>query len=180
MTTHGIDELVDALRGLGEVPDPDRVVTTLRTVRVDDRSLAPYLTFVPGRYTRNLIARTPAFELIAICWDHGACSAIHDHAESDCAFVLQRGAMSCEDWRITRGGAAEGPCELARVGSRPLRDGDVDLRGGHDSLHRVGSEGGPAISLHVYARPIDSFFIFEEAGRCRRITSRYDTIPGTT
>lgn len=177
MTTHGIADLVDALRGLGSELDPSRVAATLREVRVDDRSLAPFLGFVPGRYTRNLVARTADFELIAICWDRDACSAIHDHAESDCAFVLQQGAMACENWRVTSGGEREGPCELARVGSNGLRAGDIDQRSGPLSLHRVGADGGRAISLHVYSRPIESFFLYEEAGRCRRVTARYDTEP---
>ncbi len=180
MTTHGIADLVDALHGLGDELEPSRVAATLRTVRVDDRSLAPFLSFAPGRYTRNLIARTPAFELIAICWDRDARSAIHDHAESDCAFVLQQGAMACENWRITKGGEHEGPCALARLGSSALRAGDIDQRTGPLSLHRVGADGGPAISLHVYSRPIESFFLFEEEGRCRRVTARYDTVPALT
>jgi hypothetical protein len=177
MTTHSMADLVAALRELGSELEPSRVAATLRAVRVDERSLQPYLSFVPGRYTRNLVARTPAFELIAICWDRDACSAIHDHADSDCAFVLQQGAIACEDWRITRGGEREGPCELARVGSAALRAGDIDQRSGPQSLHRVGAAGGPAISLHVYSRPIESFFLYEEAGRCRRVTARYDTEP---
>jgi hypothetical protein len=177
MTTHGIADLVDALRGLGGEFEPSRVAATLRAVRVDDRSLAPFLGFTPGRYTRNLVARTPAFELIAICWDRDARSAIHDHAESDCAFVLQRGAIACEDWRITRGGEREGPCELARAGSTTLRAGDIDQRSGPFSLHRVGADGGTAVSLHVYSRPIDSCLLFEESGHCRRVTARYDTTP---
>jgi hypothetical protein len=180
MTTHGIADLVDALRDLGNELEPNRVAATLRTVRVDGRSLAPFLSFAPGRYTRNLVARTPAFELIAICWDRDARSAIHDHAESDCAFVLQQGEMACEDWRITSGGEREGPCELSRIGAGSLRVGDIDQRTGHLSLHRVGADGGPAISLHVYSRPIESFFLFEEAGRCRRVTARYDTVPALT
>jgi hypothetical protein len=179
MTTHGIVDLVDALHGLGSELEPSRVAATLRAVRVDDRTLEPFLTFAPGRYTRNLVARTAEFELIAICWDRDACSAIHDHAESDCAFVLQQGSMACENWQVTRGGEREGPCELARVGSNALHAGDIDQRTGSLAVHRVGAAGGPAISLHVYSRPIESFFLFEEAGRCRRVTSRYDTVPAT-
>lgn len=181
-TLHGIDDLLAALETLRAPLDPSEVAATLRTVRVDERSLAPYLNWAAGGYTRNLVARTPSFELIAICWDRDARSLIHDHAESDCAFVLQRGAMVCEDWLCRTGGESEGPCTIARVGQRPMRGGDVDLRTGHLSLHRVASDGGPAVSLHVYARPIESFFVFEESGACRRVISRYDSVPpdGTT
>lgn len=176
-TRHGIDDLVAALDTLEHPLDPRAVAATLRSVRVDERSLARYLTWAPGRYTRNLVARRSGFELIAICWDRDARSLIHDHADSDCAFVLQRGAMVCEDWLCRTGGEDEGPCTIARLGERPMHGGDVDLRTGHLTLHRVASHGGPAVSLHVYAQPIDSFFVFDEHGACRRVTSRYDTLP---
>jgi hypothetical protein len=31
------------------------------------------------------------------------------------------------------------------------------------------------VTLHVYAAPIDSFLAFDEAGTCRRVSSRYDS-----
>jgi cysteine dioxygenase len=177
-TLHGIEDLVVALRELGDVLQPVRVAATLRGVRIDERTLAPYLTWAPDRYTRNLVHRDGAFELIAICWERDARSAIHDHADSDCAFVLQTGSITCENFRVAwRDGSESGPCDLRHTSSRTLQPGDIDMRSGHLSVHRVGSCDGRAITLHVYAKPIDACRAFDEDGRYRVVESRYDTVP---
>jgi cysteine dioxygenase len=177
-TLHGIDDLVVALRELRGILQPVKVAGTLRDVRIDERTLAPYLTWAPGRYTRNLVARDDAFELIAICWDDDVRSAIHDHADSDCAFVLQSGAITCENFQIAWREAREsGPAEVRFTGARTLREGQIDMRSGHLSVHRVGSAGGRAITLHVYAKPIDACMTYCEDGTYAIAPSRYDTVP---
>ncbi len=179
-TLHGIGELVAALRELGEVLQPVRVAATLRGVRIDERTLTPYLTWSPGRYTRNLVHRDGAFELVAICWDRDARSLIHDHADSDCAFVLQSGAITCENYRIAwPDGSESGHCELRCTSTRILREGEIDMRSGHLSVHRVGSCDGRAVTLHVYAKPIDSCRVFDEDGTSRLAQSHYDSVPVT-
>ncbi len=177
-TLHGIDDLVVALRQLGDELQPVRVAATLRGVRVDERTLAPYLTWSSGRYTRNLVVRDLAFELIAICWDKGARSAIHDHSDSDCAFVVQNGAITCENFRIA--GPADsgtGRCDLTHTSTRTLHAGEIDMRSGHLSVHRVGACDARALTLHVYAKPIDACRQFDEDGSYRVAYSRYDTTP---
>ncbi|HEY0381555.1 MAG TPA: cysteine dioxygenase family protein [Candidatus Elarobacter sp.] len=176
-TLHGIDDLAVALRELGEVLQPVRVAATLRGVRIDERTLAPYLTWTSGRYTRNLVHRDAAFELIAICWEKDARSAIHDHADSDCAFVLQTGSITCENFRVAWRGEELGPCDVRRTGTRTLRTGEIDMRSGHLSVHRVGACDGRAVTLHVYAKPIDHCLQFEEDGTSRVAYSHYDTKP---
>ncbi len=177
-TLHAIDELALALRELGDVLQPVRVAATLRGVRIDERTLAPYLTWAPGRYTRNLVHRDASFELVAICWEKDARSLIHDHADSDCAFVLQSGAITCENYRVAwPDGSASGACDIRRTTTRILRDGEIDMRSGHLSVHRVGACDGRAITLHVYAKPIDVCRVFDEDGTSKLAQSRYDTLP---
>ena len=178
MTLHAIGDLVVALRELGEVLQPVRVAATLRGVRIDARTLEPFCSWAPGRYTRNLIARDQAFELIALCWSADARSSIHDHADSDCAFVLQRGSITCENFRVTYpDGFERGPRDLRATTTRTLREGEIDMRSGHLSVHRVGACGGPAVTLHVYAKPIDACTVFDEDGASRVARSCYDTVP---
>jgi cysteine dioxygenase len=179
-TLHGIDDLVVALRELGDVLQPVRVAATLRGVRIDLRTLEPYFTWSPGRYTRNLVARDDAFELIAICWEKDARSTIHDHADSDCAFVLQHGAITCENYRVTYpDGFEKGPRDLRRTTTRTLREGEIDMRSGHLSVHRVGACDGRAVTLHVYAKPIDACTVFDEDGSAHVVRSRYDSVPAS-
>ncbi|GAC1577301.1 MAG: hypothetical protein NVS3B7_10570 [Candidatus Elarobacter sp.] len=177
-TLHGISDLVVALRELGAVLQPVRVAATLRGVRIDERTLDPYLTWAPSRYTRNLVHRDHAFELIAICWEKDARSAIHDHADSDCAFVLQTGEITTENYRVAwSDGYENGSCELLRTSTRTLRTGEIDMRSGHLSVHRVAASDGRAVTLHVYAKPIDRCLAYEEDGTYRVSRSLYDTVP---
>ena len=66
----GIDE-----REFGEAS----VSGYLRDNPVDPASIEPYLFWEPTHYTRNLIYKCPLFELMAICWDVGQVSPIHNH-----------------------------------------------------------------------------------------------------
>src|SRR5438046_9870950 len=70
---------------LASVPEQDftheGILDFLRTHRVDPASLDPYLYFSREHYTRHLIHRTSLFELLAICWESGQKSAIHNHRD---------------------------------------------------------------------------------------------------
>jgi hypothetical protein len=42
---------------------------------------------------------------------------------------------------------------------------------GPETIHRVGPVGGRALSLHLYAGPLDSFLVFDpERGTARRLS----------
>ncbi len=56
----------------------------LQEAPVDPESLQPYLLWDRQHYTRNLIDKTPLYELIAICWEVGQGSAIHNHEDQNC------------------------------------------------------------------------------------------------
>ncbi len=64
-----IHNFVAALR---KFPEPtftriDQIVHFLESTPVDSSTLAPYLTWDRQHYTRNLIDKTPLYELVAIC-----------------------------------------------------------------------------------------------------------------
>jgi hypothetical protein len=63
------------------------------------------------------------------------------------------------------------------TGARTLRQGQIDMRSGHLSVHRVGSSDGRAVTLHVYAKPIDACMTYGEDGTYAISRSRYDTVP---
>jgi hypothetical protein len=71
-------------------------------------------------------------------------------------------------------------CELRATTTRTLHEGEIDMRSGHLSVHRVGACEGRAVTLHVYAKPIDACTVFDEDGSTRIMPSRYDTRPVAT
>src|SRR5690349_21128712 len=105
MTVHTLAEVVRGLRPVGRARfgrfAADRL---LRGVEVDAGSLAPYLHFRPGRYTRNLVYRDRHFELMVLCWTAGSRTAVHDHAGQECFVQVLEGAFEQEEFQLLRGG----------------------------------------------------------------------------
>jgi hypothetical protein len=71
---------------LSSIPEDTHrgVLDYLQQNKVRLANLEPYTCCSPEHCTRNLIHRTPLFELIAICSDSGQKSAIHNHRDQRC------------------------------------------------------------------------------------------------
>ena len=63
-------------------------------------TLAPYLTWDKQHYTRNLIDKTPLYELVAICWEIGQASSVHNHREQNCWMAVPIGRLRVENFRV--------------------------------------------------------------------------------
>lgn len=125
-------------------------------------SLAPHLQMKPGRYTRNLLYRDATFELMLNCWDRDAISPVHDHGEASCWLSVQAGRFLFEDYSLLEGGREPGYArlELAQK-TLAMKAGWVDFKSYEASVHRVRAAEGPAVSLHLYARPLDSCLVYD-------------------
>lgn len=143
----------------------------LEGVRIRPASLDPFLHFKHGRYTRNLVYRDPRFEVVVNCWDSGVSSPIHDHSDQECWFSIQAGTFQLEDYPLLAGGKEPGYALLGapRI-AESVGPGHVDYRGRLDSIHRVCVLEGPAVSLHVYAAPVEECLVFDV--RRQRCTPR--------
>src|SRR5438309_1947301 len=111
-----IDEVLRILKGIpaGRFT-PEVVERELAGVTVEPGSLSEFLQFSKGRYTRNLIHRDEAFELLALCWDEGTCSPVHNHSGQDCWFLVHEGQFCVKGYRILEGGVTPGVAALEEV-----------------------------------------------------------------
>src|SRR6266853_3438493 len=75
-------------------------------------TLAPYLTWDKQHYTRNLIDKTPLYELVAICWEVGQASSIHNHREQNCWMAVPIGRLRVENYRVISQKLEAGTCQL--------------------------------------------------------------------
>ncbi|MCI0356719.1 MAG: cysteine dioxygenase family protein, partial [Acidobacteria bacterium] len=89
--------------GLRQFPEP--AFTPLETIQqylmqhpVDPASLAPYLFWDRQHYTRNLIDATPLYDLIAICWEMGQHSSIHNHRDQNCWMAVPIGRLLVQNY----------------------------------------------------------------------------------
>jgi cysteine dioxygenase len=150
----------------------------LRAIPVTAADLTSVLLAAPPRYTRNLVHRQAAFEIVALHWSAGARSPIHDHGGSRCFVSVVSGSLVSDEFALISGGRVAGPAKLSHLRTRTLAAGDIDVRTSQVDIHRVAAPAAEAISLHIYAEPLDRYLVFDrEAEVCRDARSRYDERP---
>lgn len=119
-----------------------------------------FLRFDPEIYTRNLVARNEHFEMLVLCWSAGQESPIHDHAGQNCFMAVLQGRIEELQYAVPTPGAQG---RLRRTGQRVFEPGQVAYIHDRIALHKVRPAGGEAaVSLHLYARPIDTCQVYDE------------------
>jgi len=177
-----VDGVVETLRGVPPARfQPGEICMRLRSVHLDPGTLQPYLHFAPRRYTRNLIYRDEIFELIALCWEPGTASPIHNHAGQLCWLSIQTGALRLENFISLDGpGPGDGIRLVPNGGIDRAEVGSLDLQQGDNAIHRVSNPFAErAISLHVYSRPFDTCLAYDPAARTsREMRLQYHSVGG--
>jgi cysteine dioxygenase len=179
-----IDDFVAGLRRLRE-PDFSGVEGTLEYLRansVDPESLKPYLFWNAQHYTRNLIDKTDLYELLAICWEVGMKSSIHNHKGQNCWMAAPMGKLAVQNYRVITEDLAAHACNIVPTDVVHITaENPVAV----DPLNPVHDVRNPrewnqrAVSLHVYSRPFDSCVVYSvEQGTCGEIGLQYTTMYG--
>jgi len=145
-------------------------------------TLVPYICWDRQHYTRNLIDKTPLYELIAICWEVGQISAVHKHRDQNCLMSVPIGRLQVENFHLVSQDLDGGRCQLTptdTVEMNPTRPCAVDPA---DPVHRVVNPkhfAERAVSLHIYSRPFDTCVVYSpEQGTCGVIQLHYTTTFG--
>lgn len=154
----------------------------LQQTSVAAETLKPYLTWDRQHYTRNLIDKTPLYELIAICWEVGQVSSVHNHRDQNCWMSVPIGRLLVENFHLISQDVEHGKSDLTptdTVEMNPTHPCAVDPT---DPVHRVLNPkhfGERAVSLHIYSRPFDTCVVYSpEQGTCGVIKLHYTTTFG--
>src|SRR5689334_13457386 len=112
--TVSIDEFVAELRKVPEnsFNETETIRQLMASLPVEANSLEPYLTWNSQHYTRNLIDRTPLYELLAICWEVGQCSSVHNHRDQNCWMAVPIGRLAVQNFRTVFQDIDHGKCKL--------------------------------------------------------------------
>jgi cysteine dioxygenase len=148
---------------------------------VDAESLAAYLNWDRQHYTRNLIDRTPVYELMAICWEVGQASSVHNHRDQNCWMAVPMGRLQVENFHLVLQDLAGGRSKLEPLNTVEMSVSQPCAVDPADPVHRVVNPrefNQRAISLHIYSRPFDTCVVYSpEQGTCGEIklhfTSEY-------
>src|SRR5271167_2036265 len=109
-----IQDLVAGLRQLPQAAfdETEPVRKFLQDRPVEASSLAPYLTWDRQHYTRNLIDKTPLYELLAICWEIGQASSVHNHRDQNCWMAVPIGRLLVENYHLVNQDLQSGRSQL--------------------------------------------------------------------
>lgn len=148
----------------------------LQETLIEPASLQRYIFFRDDRYTRNLVFKNDAFELLVICWNIGQQAPVHGHEGERCWSRVEQGSLLLCNYREV----SENPLVLRQIqapylGGRGHLDGPADIH----SVANPRSAMQPAVSLHLYSHPYDRCDIYDLIkNEKRRVRLSYDTIDG--
>ena len=179
-----IQQLVEGLRQLPEAAfeTTEPIRKFLQETPVDADSLAPYLNWDRQHYTRNLIDRTSLYELMAICWEVGQASSVHNHRDQNCWMAVPIGRLQVENFHLVHQDVQGGNCCLEPLNTVEMNIAQPCAVDPSDPVHRVLNPhefNQRAVSLHVYSRPFDTCVVYSpEHGTCGEIKLHFNTMFG--
>jgi cysteine dioxygenase len=160
------------------------------TIRPED--LGQFKHWLPDRHTRNKIFRNDMIEVMLICWPSGVTTPLHTHNGQLGWMTMIEGQVLVENYRKIRCNAAENEqvvgidclAGATQIEMQHLND-ELAIPGGPlntvdktQTIHRIRNLAEwkqPAVSMHVYSRPIDSCVVFDmDKQTCYRRDLKYD------
>jgi cysteine dioxygenase len=159
-----IDEWVKQLSAIPEkeftIP---RVFDFTTRKAIDPETLAPYLFYAKSHYTRNLIHKCELFEVLAICWDIGQVSRIHNHRDQNCWMATPIGRLRVQNFRVENRDAAHGSCKLIPSDAYDMDPTHPAVVQPEQPVHQVlnlPEFNERAASVHIYSYPYSSCEVY--------------------
>jgi predicted metal-dependent enzyme (double-stranded beta helix superfamily) len=134
--------------------------------QVRPETLEKYLYFSKGNYTRNLIFKNEVFECMAICWEVGQFSRIHNHRDQNCWMSAPIGRLKVQNFRVEdRNASAEhsGTCRLVPTDIYEMDATHPAYVNPLEPVHQVlnlAEFQQRAVSIHIYSKPFDSCEVY--------------------
>jgi cysteine dioxygenase len=176
-----IQDFVTQLRKFPEsaFDETEQVRKFLQDTPLNPDSLTPYLHWDRQHYTRNLIDKTSLYELIAICWEIGQISSVHNHKDQNCWMAVPVGRLLVENFRVVDQDIRAGTCAIRSTETIEMNVSHPCAVDPLAPVHRVLNPrefNQRAVSLHVYSRPFDTCIVYSaEQGTCGEIQLNYTT-----
>ena len=154
-----VENLIEGLRAIPDVEFTcDNVYQFLGKHPVEVETITKYFHWSPNFYTRNLIYKDARFELMAICWDKGQVSRVHNHWEQKCWMTVPVGKLRGQNFRVLDINEETGFCRLEETDEFDLSDclaAKVELEEPIHQILNLPEFDERAVSLHIYSKPYD-------------------------
>jgi cysteine dioxygenase len=174
------------IKGLCAIPDAeftcDNVYRFLAENPVDVDSIAKYLHWSEKFYTRNLIFKNERFEMMALCWNKGQVSRIHNHADQMCWMTVPLGKLRGQNFSVREIDQAKGFCRLKETDNFDLSDcltAKVELEEPIHQILNLPEFESRAVSLHIYSKPFDTCLSYcRETDTFKEVPLFYTSVDG--
>ena len=157
----------------------DQIIHFLEKTQIAPDTLTQYLTWNRQHYTRNLIDKTSLYELVAICWEVGQVSSVHNHRDQNCWMAVPVGKLLVQNYRVVAQSLEQGTCQLAPADTVEMNPTQPCAVNPLEPVHRVFNPrefNQRAVSLHVYSRPFNTCVVYSpDQGTCGEIKLHYTT-----
>ena len=147
-------------------------VVNMRNVKITDEELEQFASFSKDGYIRHCFVNNERYEVLLLCWERDQQTPIHSHGGQECWVKVVRGQIEEVHYKKTRDG-------ICKETKRSIREqGDISYMNDELGLHTLGSVGHQrAISLHLYACPIEVCDIYDDNGKLlKEKEMAYDTV----
>jgi cysteine dioxygenase len=149
--------------GLRTIPDNDftcdNVYRFLSENPVDVDTISRYFFWSESFYTRNLIYKDDRFEMMAICWEKGQASRIHNHSEQRCWMMVPVGRLKGQNFAVESMNEDSGYCKLVETEAFELADclaAKVELEQPIHQILNLAEYNERAVSIHIYSKPFET------------------------
>lgn len=183
MKTVKINNLIE---GLCEIPDAefkcDNVYQFLAGNPVDVETITKYIYWSDKFYTRNLIYKDARFEMMAICWERGQVSRIHNHSDQMCWMTVPVGKLHGKNFRTVEIDRERGFCKLEETDTFNLSDcltAKVELEQPIHQILNLPEFESRAVSLHIYSKPYDKCLAYcKDTDTFKEVSLFYTSVAG--
>ena len=179
-----VQQLITRLEELGpsDFLQVDRPLAVMRAYPVDAESLTRYLFCNPQHYTRNLVHKTDMNELLAICWDVGMRSSIHNQKGQNCWKAAPVGRLQVNNYQVLEEDLQSQHCNIVPTDTVEITQSNPVAVDPLNPVHDVRNPrewNQRAVSLHLYSRPFDSCIVYScEQHSCGEIGLSYTSMHG--
>jgi cysteine dioxygenase len=151
-----------------------KMINTLEPLHLEKLDWSKYLFWEPGSYTRNAIIHNELFTLLALCWEKGCQSPIHDHPCDGCWIVGLQGQIEETKYVLNKDET------LREVSTASVKEGEISWMHNSVGFHKVANTCGEtrAVTLHIYSPPYKVCRGYNENGEYWYCTPKFYSING--
>src|ERR1700722_14010080 len=109
-------DIQEWVKGLAAIPAKDFSLETVQDYilrhAVRPETIHQYCYFSKGNYTRNLIFKNEVSECMAVCWEIGQHSRVHNHRDHNCWLSVPVGRLRVQNYHVDHRDSPRGTCKI--------------------------------------------------------------------